>query len=167
MMAILAAESTFAAPCEMNPKTPAQRVVAKIDAQHDWAGFPKIESVPALDLEGGISAEVWNEANGALLVRTVEPGEDFWIYTRYCFDSDGSLVYLGFEVRTAWSWGYSADGPVKGKQFQPSIERFFEPQKEKSIPRPQEADDISGALKPTIYPKVIQLPFFKLLKKHK
>ncbi len=104
--------------------------------------FPKIESVPSLDLEGGISAEVWLEADDATLVRTVEPGHDFWTYTKYCFAQNGALVYCDLEVRTAWGWGYHSEGPVANGRFHSAGERFLETKKDQSIPKPQDADDI-------------------------
>ncbi len=154
-------------PCDVNPTGAAQRVFAQIDEKHSWREFAKVESVPSLDLEGGISGEVWNEANSIMLVRTAKPGEDFWIYTKYCFAQDGSLVYCELEVRTAWGWGYHAGGPVTDGRFHAVAENFFETEKNQSILKPQSAGDISDSLKPTIYPVAQQLPFWKLLEKSK
>ncbi|HTW78729.1 MAG TPA: hypothetical protein VME23_04190 [Terracidiphilus sp.] len=155
------------APCDMNPAGPAQRVFAQEDSKHAWAEFRNIESVPSLDLESGISAEVWNEADVAILVRTVQPGEDFWIYTEYCFAENGPLVYCDLEVRTAWGWGYHTGGPIADGRFHSANERFFDTKKNQSIPKPHDADDISDSLRPTIYADTGRLPFWELIEKGK
>jgi hypothetical protein len=160
-----AAQVAASAPCDMKPAGAAQRVFAQVDEKHAWREFPKIENVPSLDLQGGVSAEVWNEAGVALLVRTVQPGEDFWIYTKYCFAENGPLVYCDLEVRTAWGWGYHAEGPFTDGRFRPASERFFDTEKNQSIPIPQDTNDISDSLKPTIYADTGRLPFWKLIEK--
>jgi len=167
VVAAAASQAAAITPCDVNPAGSAQRVFAQVDEKHAWREFLKIEIVPSLDLEGGISAEVWNESSGAMLVRTVEPGEDFWTYTKYCFAQNGALVYCDFEVRTAWGWGYHAEGPVTDGKFHSASERFLDTKKNQSIPKPQDAGDISDSLKPTVYPDARQLPFWKLMEKRK
>jgi hypothetical protein len=150
----------------MKPAGVAQHVFAQVDEKHAWREFSKIERVPSLDLEGGVSAEVWLEfADAKMVVRTVHPGEDFWIYTSYCYAENGPLVYCDLVVRTAWGWGYHTEGPVSDGRFQPANERFFETKKNQSIAKPQDADDISDSLKPTIYAIKERLPFWQLLDK--
>ena len=74
----------YAAPCEMDPGAPAQRVFAKVDARHSWTEYKTIEAVPSLSLREGISAEIWSARNGSLLIRTVTPGKDEPTKSRYC-----------------------------------------------------------------------------------
>ena len=151
--------------CRVDESSSAQLVFAKFDNASLWASYKSMEIVPELSLEGGISAQVWRKESNALLVRTVEPGEDFWGYTEYCFGNSGKLMRVRYEVRTAWGWAYRVEGPfAKGSMVKKS-ERFISTKNDTPIPRPKEAEDISQALKPTIYPYTSRLPFSKLLSK--
>jgi hypothetical protein len=127
------------------------------------AGVRSIEDVPALDPNGGISAQLWTGTGGTSFVRTIEPGEDFWIYTEYCFTKGGQLSRVGFELRTAWGWAYRLESPIENGTTHDASSGFFSTQTEKSITRPEQADDVSQALRPTLYPQASQLPFSKLL----
>ncbi len=93
----------------------------------------------------------------------VEPGEDFWIYTRYCFDKGGQLERVGLEVRTAWGWGYRLEGPVMKGVLLANSSGFFSIANDKPISKPASADDIPDALKPRLYLTMNKLPFARLL----
>jgi hypothetical protein len=149
--------------CGVNVHVPAQRVFAKVDDSEAWREYRSIEDVPALDPNGGISAQLWTGTGGTSFVRTVEPGEDFWIYTEYCFTKGGQLSRVGFELRTAWGWAYRLESPVENGTIHDASSGFFSTQTEKSIAKPEQADDVSQALRPTLYPQASQLPFSKLL----
>jgi hypothetical protein len=125
----------------------ARRVFAKLDDSEAWREYRSVEDVPALDPNDGISAQLWTGTGGTSFVHTVEPGEDFWIYTEYCFTKGGQLSRVEFELRTAWGW---ASG-------------FFSTQTEKSICEAGQGDDVSHALMPTLYPQASQPLFSKLL----
>jgi len=150
----------------MNPSGPAQRVFAQVDAKHAWTEFKSIESVPELSLEGGVSAQVWKESNGSLLVRTVEPGEDFWAYIKSCYSKAGYLDSIQFELRTDWGWYYKAEGPLVMGRFHRSAEQFFDSKSNQPlVVRPQQPDDFPQMLVPLLYKRTKFLPFADLLEK--
>ena len=136
---------------------------AKVDASEAWREYRSIEDIPALNLNGGISAQLWTGTGGTSFVRTVEPGEDISIYTEYCFTDRGQLSRVGLEVRTAWGWAYRLESPVENGAIHDPSSGFFSTQTEKSIAKPEQADDVSQALRPTLYPQASQLPFSQLL----
>jgi len=121
--------------------------------------------MPQLNNDGGTLAILWGGRNGDVLIRTEEPGEDFVIYTDYCFDSNERLIQLRFELRTAWGWGYRKEGPVLHRTLTPKISEFFDTVTEMRIAKPEQAADIPQALKPKLYLRKSQLPFSKLLSK--
>ena len=100
-----------------------------------------------------------------VLIRMEEPGEDFAAYTDYCFDKDGQLVALKFVLRTAWGWGFREEGPVMKGQLITQTSEFFDTSSEAPVKRPEQADDIPDALKPSLYVRKSRLPFAKLLPK--
>jgi hypothetical protein len=99
------------------------------------------------------------------LIRTEEPGEDFAGYTDYCFDCAGVLIQVRFELSTAMGWGYRSEGPILMATLAPKMSECFGTKTEAHITRPEQADDIPAALKPRVYLKKSNLPFFKLLSK--
>jgi len=66
---------------------------------------------------------------------------------------------------TAWGWGYREEGPFAAMKLKPNTSEFFSTKTEQPVSKPEEADDIPEALKPSVYPKKSLLPFFKLLSK--
>ena len=150
--------------CNVQAPAPAEaRTFAVLNTQGHWKEYKNIEAVPEIDTNGGESAQFWREKDGGSSVYTVDPGEDFWTYTRYCFDSTGQLSQVGFEVRTAWGWGYSLEGPVVEAVFLPKSTRFFSTENGKPIPRPDGASDVPNALRPVLYLRLTKLPFAQLL----
>jgi hypothetical protein len=76
---------------------------------------------------------------------------------------NGRLDRIAFEVRTAWGWGYRLNAAIeKGAVHAPSPE-FFDTATEKSIPKPEQANDVAEALKPKLYLRVEQLPCSSLI----
>lgn len=160
---MIAAPAKAATPwCGMDPSSPAAAIFATVDNPRVWREYPDSGAIPLLS-DGGETAQVWIGRNGDVLVRTVEPGEDFWRFTDYCFDSRAAAVRLRFQLRTAWGRGYRLEGPVVSEVVQPDHATYFSTQNEKPVPKPAEADDISEALKPTLYATESQLPFVQLL----
>jgi hypothetical protein len=149
--------------CSESTQGPANRVFAKVNDHGPWREYRGIESVPDLVLDGGISAQLWDEANGSFSIRTVEPGGDFWTYTNYCFVRSGELARLSFEVRTAWGWAYRLEGPVENGAIRATTSGFSDTKTGEPVPRPGQADDVSQALKPTLYLRARQFPFSNLL----
>jgi len=158
---LLSAESAQA-PCDVNAKILRARTFATTGDPHRWKEYKSIADVPELDTDGGQSAQVWHDNQGRPLVYTVEPGEDFWTYTRYCFDKSGQLTRVGFEVRTAWGWGYRLEGAVLGGALHPHSSGFFDTENGQPIEKPKDADGVPGALTPKLYPTFSKLPFARL-----
>lgn len=156
-------QSVSAKQCGVNMAEPANRVFAKVTDGQPWRGYKQIEDVPTLDLGSGMSAQLWKGRNGNLLVRTVEPGEDFWAYTEYCFSKGGQLEDVTYELRTAWGWAFRIEGPIKHGSLDAKSKGFFSTETEKPMARPSGADDIPEALKPRLYLKANELPFSGLI----
>jgi len=149
--------------CGIDAHSPAKRVFAKVDDNQPWREYTRLEDVPELALGFGISAEMWKGYNSSFLIRTVEPGEDFWSYTEYCFNKDGRLIRLAYEVRTAWGWAFQMGGPVMNSAIRADSSGFTSTETGKAIPKPQGAGDVGEALKPTLYLEEKRLPFYSLL----
>ena len=157
------ATTGIAQKCSLSPEGPAQRVFAKVKESRGWREYKNLKAIPELNLDAGISAEYWKSADGSALVRIVEPGEDYWAFTMYCFAGNRKLVSVEFELRTAWGWSYRDQVQSdKGVPRQIS-EAFYDIKSMKPIPRPGGADQIAGALKPNIFVEEKDLPFFRLL----
>jgi len=154
----------YAAPCEMDPGAPAQRVFAKVDARHSWTEYKTIEAVPSLSLGEGVSAELWEPRKGELLIRTVTPSQNFRAYTKSCYTGLGYLVYASYELRTAWGWYYRAEGPIVMERFHRSTAQYFDSTTNQPlVVRPQQADDNPGMLDPKLQMNTRLLPFANLL----
>ena len=136
---------------------------AKVGYNDAWREYRSIEDVSDLDLDGGISAQLWEGKGGGLFIRTVEPGEDSWTYTEYCFTKSGKLGSVGFELRTARGWAFRLEAPVENGAIHEASSGFFSTETKQPVLKPEQADDFSDALKPTLYLQVKQLPFSKLL----
>ncbi len=155
--------ASAATACDVKAVVPkSARTWAKTGDQEAWQEFRSIEAVPALDPDGGVSAQLWRDKTGSSSVYMVEPGEDFWTYTRYCFDKTGQLERVGFEVRTAWGWGYRMEGQVIKGTLRSDSAEFFSTGDQRPIPKPEGASDISEALKPRLYLTMRKLPFAHL-----
>jgi hypothetical protein len=157
--------AAMAAPiCDVKVKIPASaRIFAKTNDQSEWREYRTMAEVPQLDLDSGMSAQFWQPKKGSLSVYVVEPGEDFWVYTRYCFSGDGKLENVSFEIRTPLGWGHRSEGSVAGTAFKPGSSEFFSTQNGKAISKPDGVSDIPRDVKPMLYLKVSELPFAGLL----
>jgi hypothetical protein len=160
-----AAQSVTAKKCGVDQKQPAQRIFADPDGKHGWREYRTVEEVPELELNAGDFAKVWSGRDGSVLISTEEPGEDFYVYTDYCFDPQGQLVQARYELRTAWGWGYREEGPMSKGLLAARTTEFFDTKTNARIPRPEEAANIPDALQPRLYLRESRLPFFKLLSK--
>jgi len=101
----------------------ATRIFANSDGKHGWHEYPNVKEVPELVLGFGQFAKFWTGTHGTVLIRLEEHGEDFAAHSDYCFDKDGHLVALKFELRTAWGWGYREEGAVTNDELTPQISR--------------------------------------------
>jgi hypothetical protein len=92
----------------------------------------------------------------------VAPGQDYWTYTRYCFDSDGQLENVDFEVRTRLGWGLRAESSA-ASGFDATNSNFISLKSGKTIAKPDGVGDAPQALKPILYLRVNDLPFASML----
>jgi hypothetical protein len=157
--------SSTAQRCGVDSEQSATRIFANSDGKHGWHEYRNVKEVPELVLGFGQFAKFWTGTHGMVLIRLEEPGEDFAAYSDYCFDKDGHLVALKFELRTAWGWGYREEGAVTNDELTPQISEFFDTKNGAPVKRPEQADDIPDALKPRLYVHKSRLPFAKFLTK--
>lgn len=151
--------------CGVDKNRPPNRIFANSDGKHGWHEYQRIEEVPVLELDAGVAALMWYGSDEKVLISMQEPGEDFGAYSDYCFDKTGRLLQIRFELRTAWGWGYREEiQNTQGKLTKRKSE-FFSTSSEKTIPKPEQANDVPEARKPTLYLRMSQLPFSKLLSK--
>jgi hypothetical protein len=150
--------------CGVDFNKPAQRVFADATGKGPWTEFRDIRNLPDVNLDdGGAVVRLWPGSDGNVLVFVEEPGEDFEIRSEYCFDKDGVLSQMRFQVRTAWGWGFREEGAVKDRAVVAETKEFFDTEKNTSIAKPEAANDIPEVLKPKVYAKTSDLPFAKLL----
>ena len=161
----VAGQTATARQCGVDQRQQPRQFFADPDGKNSWREYQSVDVMPQLNNDGGTLAILWGGRNGDVLIRTEEPGEDFVIYTDYCFDSNERLIQLRFELRTAWGWGYRKEGPVLHGTLAPKISEFFDTITEMPIAKPEQAADIPQALKPKLYPRKSQLPFSKLFSK--
>jgi len=139
------------------------RTFAKISNQSDWQEYQSLDAVPELSSASGMSAQFLRPRHGTQSVSLVEPGQDFEIETKYCFDEVGELESLSFEIRTALGWGHRVEGTVTGGVFNQSSSEFFRLQDGKTISQPDWVGGVPRALEPQLYSSVSKLPFAGLL----
>ena len=161
----LAAQGPDPETCGISRSQPAERIFANPDRKHAWREYRSVKEVPELENDFGEFVQLWTSHNGNVLITIQAPGEDFASYTNYCFDPGGRLTQLTFQLRTAWGWGYRTEGFVSKGRFAGKTSEFFSTETEKPIPKPDQANSIPRALKPRIFMREAQLPFFKLLPK--
>jgi hypothetical protein len=150
--------------CSLKVQMPANsRTFAKTNHQSDWQEYQNLYSVPALSPASGVSAQFWQHKRRTPLVTVVEPGQDFEIETKYCFDEAGQLKTVDFEIRTALGWGYRAQGTATDGVFNASSSQFFRLKDGKRTPQPDFVGGAPAALKPKLYLSVSELPFAGLL----
>jgi hypothetical protein len=150
--------------CSLKVKTPANaRTFAKTNNQIDWQEYQSPDAVPQLSLASGMSAQFWQHKHGSPSATIVEPGQDFQIDTRYCFDEGGQLESVSFEIRTALGWGHRVEGTVMGGVFNESSSEFFQLKDGKTTPQPDWVGGVPRSLQPKLYLSVSELPFARLL----
>ena len=153
-----------ASACSLKVRMPADaRTFAQTNHQSDWQEYQSLYSVPALSPASGVSAQFWQHKRRTPLVTVVEPGQDFEIETKYCFDEAGQLETVDFEIRTALGWGYRAEGTATGGVFNASLSQFFRLKDGKTTPPPDFVGSVPPALKPKLYLSLSELPFAGLL----
>lgn len=160
----LAPFANAAPACSLRSKTPANaRVFAKASGQSDWLEYHSLSALPDLSLDGGMSAQFLQQKKRTPSVTVIQPGENFWLYTRYCFDDQGQLATLSFELRTLLGWGLRSGGSAGAGSLSSSPAEFFDMRTGKTISRPAGVSSAPTNVRPTIYMRVSELPFAPLL----
>ncbi len=165
VLAIGVAPVAAAAPsCHVQAKVPASaRTFAKTSILSDWREYSSLDEAPHLVPDSGMWAQIWQDHGKNQSVAIVEPGQDFWMYTRYCFDSQGALESVGLEIRTPLGWGYRAEGYVSGGGFSERSSAFFNLKSGRTVPKPEDVAQAPRALRPVLYLHQSELPFAPLL----
>jgi hypothetical protein len=148
--------------CGADQSRPPGMVFADPHGDGEWRKFSALADVPELEDDAGDAALVWPGQKGNLLVRVIEPGEEYWIRTDYCFDGDGRLVQVRFDFRTLGEWGYREEGPIRGGELASETSQFFDQKTQARIALPDTAT-YGESLKPQLYLRRSELPFAALL----
>jgi len=149
--------------CGVDFKKPAQRVFADVNGDSHWTEFRDARSIPELNIDEGLMARLWPGTDGKTLVLIEYDGQDFGKNTEYCFDKDGVLTQMRYEIVTAWGWGYRENGHVKDKMLVTEAKEFFDNKTRAIIPEPVGQNVEPAFLTPKLYLKMSDLPFAKLL----
>jgi len=149
--------------CGVNFQKPAQRVFADATGRGKWTEYRDIRDAGDVNLDDGALARMWPGREGNTLVRIEQPGEDYSIFTDYCYEKSGGLIQTRFEVRTAWGWGFLEEGAVKDGAISPETREYFDITTRAKAGTPPEAADIREALTPRLYLQMSKLPFAKYL----
>lgn len=151
--------------CGANQTQSAVKVLASLDGK-TWRTYRNIKSLPEIEPNVGTLALVWEGTGGNVLVQIQDPSEDFDVHTDYCFDREGHLVQLRFELSTGRGWGFRQEGPIVDGKLKPQVSEFFNTTTGRAMKKPEEAEVISvETLTPEMYLKKSDLPFSKLLSK--
>lgn len=137
----------------------AKRIFANANGK-GWKEYASIRQVPVLDGSNGEQlVVVKSSVAGSHYVETEMYGEDSAHYQQSCYDRDGALRSLHYEMRTAWGWGYDEVRRLSnsGKLVYRS-NYFFETSSNQKITRPAQASEVPDFLKPEIYKTFGSLP---------
>ena len=151
--------------CGVEEEQPPVKSFANFNGEDGWREYKSAKDIPTLELGTGAAAFYWAGRDGRFLVTLQEPAEDFGAYTHFCFDRSGRLTAMHFELRTAWGWGFREEGLIKQGKLVVKTSEYFETKNDQPIKRPDMADEIPEALKPTLYLVKSKLPFANLLPK--
>jgi len=154
--------------CGVDFQKPAARVFVDASEKEPWTEIRDIRTLPDVNLnDGGKVARLWKGSDGNELVFVEEPGEDFDVASEYCFDKDGAISRIRFQVKTAWRWGFREEGAVNDGAIAEETKEFFDMDTGEKTSKPNGANDIPETLKPKVYTKITELPFAKLLEPSK
>jgi hypothetical protein len=155
---------SLARQCAPDLDSAAERIFANPDGK-SWSEYRRVKQVPPLDgNDGEKMIAIKSSSTGRHFVRFVEYGEDSATYQADCYDQDGALSTMQYDLRTAWGWGYEDVRTfARGKVLHRST-RFFNIRTNQDIERPAQADDVPDFLKPKIYKKFGAIPIAGVLK---
>ncbi len=131
-----------------------------------WQEYTTVTQVAGLgSTNGELMIAFKTSSSGRRFVRTVEFGEDNVRYQANCYDRDGRLAWLHYEMRTAWGWGYEDKRTFgSGTKMSNSSTRFFDLKNNQEIKRPAQAGDVPDFTKPSVYKNFDTLPIAGALK---
>ncbi len=151
---------TAARQCHFSIDNPG-RLFANLDEQ--WREYKSEKELP--DSTGDVlgEARVWRNAEGHTFLSLHVFSEDIANNSYYCFDTAGHLLRLHRETKTLWGWTYikNVKRLLNNKYSEQSY--FVEDQKERRIPKPQQAEEAKAWLDMEIHYTVEQLPFARQL----
>ncbi len=139
------------------------RVFAKVSDQGSWNEYRSFDQVPKLEPQSGMYALYWHPKKKAASVYVVELAQSFYIQTRYCYNSEGQLEGVDYEIGSHLGWGHRQEGNVAGDGFDRTKAEFFSTMDGKGIGKPFGPSDPPRALKPKLYLKMSDLPFASFL----
>ena len=163
-LAVCAAPAAAAAPaCDVKSEVPdGARTFSTLSGSSPWVEYQSLADAPDPTGLGAAYAQYWTDGNGAPSVFMIQPGTKYWIYVTYCFSAAGQLENVSF-ILNAPTWGYRLDGTVTQGTLQPQTSYFFDNYSGATIPKPDGADALADAMKPTLYLETSKLPFAALL----
>ncbi len=131
-----------------------------------WNEYPTAGQIPRFaGSQGEMVIAVKSSSSGRHFVRTVEFGQDNVRYQANCYDPDGGLISVHYEMRTAWGWGYEDKRTFSSAtKMSNRSTRFFDLKNNQEIKRPGQAGDVPDFMKPSIYNNFASLPIAGALK---
>ena len=139
------------------------RVFAKVNDQSGWNEYRSFDKVPKLEPQSGMYALYWFPKKKNPSVYIVQLEQSFYIQTRYCYNNEGKLLGVDYEIGTSLGWGHRQEGAVANDGFDASKVEFFRTVDGKGIGRPFGPSNPPRALKPTLYLTTGELPFASFL----
>jgi hypothetical protein len=151
--------------CSVKDKVPpSARIFATAGDEGAWREYPSAGQVPDVGLDSGMTAQFVQHKRESPSVTMVRPAEQYWTYTKYCYGDEGQLAGVSLEIRTQLGWGYRVEGTASGSGFSANSREYFRTKDGKPIARPDGVADAPAGLEPTLYMKLVDLPFASLLK---
>jgi len=158
--AVCAVPAATAAPaCDVKAEVPeTARTFSTLSGSSPWVEYQSLGYALDPTGEGAMYAQYWVDNSGAPSVFMFQPGREDEIYIRYCFSVAGQLENVSF-VLNAGTWGYRLDGTVTQGVLQAQTSYFFNNYNGDKIAKPDGADALADAMKPTLYLDTSKLPF--------
>jgi len=154
--------SEFARRCGVEAFIHSPRVFAD-SGDGKWKEYQNADKVPLGDPDWSEMAFMYRKSHSSILVTITGSGQDFAVYTSYCFDPAGNLTTLEREFRTAWGWGFAEHRSYHKAGHGTVKSHFFDTKRGQEIPRPSEADYVHEALQTKVFRKLTDLPFSGLI----
>ena len=160
-LVVCAVPAATAAPaCDVKAEVPeTARTFSTLSGSSPWVEYQSLAYAPDPTGLGAAYAQYWLDSNGTPSVFMIQPGKQYWIYVTYCFSVRGQLENVSFILNSSSTWGYRLDGTMTQGVLQPQTSYFFNNYSGATIPKPDGADALADAMKPTLYLDTSKLPF--------